>query len=91
MGRLDDLRLIWPERTAVRHRDSGATGEIAVCPLGDPIARDRRARPTAHLLLHNGDPGVVWVRWDDRPGCWVRPRWLQKIRTREFHSRGRGR
>ncbi|MEV8635204.1 hypothetical protein AB0395_26455 [Streptosporangium sp. NPDC051023] len=91
MSRLDDLRLIWPERTAVQHKDSGATGVIALCPPDDPIARDRRARPTAHLLLNGSDLGVVWVRWGDRPGCWMRPLWLQKIRVREIRVRGRGR
>lgn len=82
MSRLNDIRQTWPERTAVQHKDSGATGVIAPCPPRDPIALDRRARPTAHLLLNGGDPGVVWVAWDDRPGCWMRPRYLQKIRTR---------
>ncbi|MBB2914917.1 hypothetical protein FHS43_006229 [Streptosporangium becharense] len=83
MSRLDDIRQTWPEQTAVQHRGTGATGVITPCPLRDPIARDRRVRPTPHLLLNSSDPGVVWVRWDDqRPGCWMRPAQLRKIRAR---------
>ncbi|RBQ21530.1 hypothetical protein DP939_02140 [Spongiactinospora rosea] len=81
MSRLDNLADVWPERTAVVHRATGATGTITPCPAGDPIATQYDwGRRTAHILLNGSDPGVVWVTWRDRPGCWIRPGVLRKVR-----------
>ncbi len=81
MSALTTLAAAWPERTPVRHRDTGAVGKVGRCPVRDPIAADHAGRATTgHLLMHGSTP-IVWIAWSDRPGCWMNPRWLQKVRT----------